>query len=224
MSFLLPTAPFVMELLSESISFYNVAWTILLALCMIYWVSVIVGLADMDFLDIDMDFDADGHVDGDATVDPDGALYGILKFFNMGEVPLMVILTVFALSGWVINVLLNFYLNPGWGWLAAVFTIPAMIGGLIMAKIVTTPMISLYKNLGHKGEEAIDFLGRLGVITLSVEEGKMGQAEILVVSDPMIVNVKSKKGVRIGKGTKIIVVDEGEGKNYYWVDAYETIE
>ena len=50
MPFSHPAAPLVMELLSESISFYNLAWTILLVLCMVYWLSVIVGLADMDFL------------------------------------------------------------------------------------------------------------------------------------------------------------------------------
>lgn len=224
MPFSHPALPLVMELLSESISFYNLAWTILLVLCMVYWLSVIVGLADMDFLDVDLDLDGDADIDKEISVNPDGAWYSLMKYFNMGEVPLMVILTVFALSGWVINVLLNYYLNPGWAWLAFVFTFPSILGGLIMSKIVTTPMISIYKKLGHKGDAPIDFLGRTGKVTLTVGETQLGQAEIMVNGDPMTINVKSKKGVRIAKGSSVTVVDEGEGKNYYWVNTYETIE
>ncbi|CAN5308230.1 hypothetical protein BH09BAC1_BH09BAC1_22630 [soil metagenome] len=218
-----------MELFLEAISLYNIAWTILLVLCIAYWLMVIVGLADIDFLDIDMDVDHDLDLDGDAdihkeiSVDPDSWLHGFMKFFNMGEVPLMVILTVFALSGWAINVLLNYYLNPGWGWLAAVFMIPAVVGGLILSKIITTPLINFYKKLGYKGEEPIDYLGRTGVVTVSVEENKLGQAEIMVNGDPMIVNVKSKKG-KLPKGSKVSIAYEGEGNRFYWAETYETID
>ncbi len=222
-----------MELFLEAISFHNLAWTILLVLCVGYWLMVIVGLADMDFLDIDMDahvdhdldLDGDSDIHKDISVDPDSWLHGFMKFFNMGEVPLMVILTIFALSGWVINVLLNYYLNPwDWGWLAALYTLPAAIGGAIMSKIVTTPLIGFYKKLGYKGEESIDFLGRTGLVTVTVEENKLGQAEIMVNGDPMIVNVKSKKGVKLPKGSKVSIADEGEGNRFYWAETYETID
>lgn len=194
-------------------------------LCIAYWLMVIVGVADVDFLDVDLDVDGDADIDKDLPVNPDGWLYGFMKFFNMGEVPLMVILTVFALSGWVVNVLLNYYLNPwDWGWLAAVYTIPAMIGGLIMSKIITTPLVGFYKKLGHKGEQSIDYLGRSGIVTLTVEENRLGQAEIMVNGDPLIVNIKSKKGIKIPKGSKVSVSDEGEGNRFYWVETYETID
>jgi len=213
------------ELLTEAISLHNIAWSILLVLCVAYWLMVIIGLADVDFLDVDLDVDGDADIDKDLPVNPDGWLYGFMKFFNMGEVPLMVILTVFALSGWVVNVLLNYYLNPwDWGWLAAVYTLPAIIGGLIMSKIVTTPLVGFYKKLGHKGEQSVDFLGRNGVVTLTVEENRLGQAEIMVNGDPLIVNIKSKKGIKIPKGSKVSVADEGEGNRFYWVETYETID
>ena len=70
MPFSHPAAPLVMELLSESISFYNLAWTVLLVLCMVYWLSVIVGLADMDFLDVDLDLDGDADIDKEINVNP----------------------------------------------------------------------------------------------------------------------------------------------------------
>jgi hypothetical protein len=99
-----------------------------------------------------------------------------------------------------------------------------MIGGLIMSKIITTPLVGFYKKLGHKGEQSIDFLGRSGVVTLTVEENRLGQAEIMVNGDPLIVNIKSKKGIKIPKGSKVSVADEGEGNRFYWVETYETID
>ena len=44
------------ELFSEALRWYNLPWSILLALTTLYWLVAIVGMIDFDFLDFDFDF------------------------------------------------------------------------------------------------------------------------------------------------------------------------
>ena len=87
------------ELLQAAFSTPNIVFTVLLLVVMLYWVSVFMGLLDMGSfdVDIDVDMDVDVDVDIDADVDADaevtgGGLAGILHFFNLGQVPFMVIM------------------------------------------------------------------------------------------------------------------------------------
>ena len=59
------------ELLQACVSLANLPYTILLGLVLLYWVSVIVGVFDLDSGTPDMDADADLDMDADADVDMD---------------------------------------------------------------------------------------------------------------------------------------------------------
>ena len=82
----------------------NLIATILLIFVMIYWIIVILGVIDVDTLDIDLDLDADVDldVDGDVEVSGDG-LSSVLSFFNIGHMPLMIFLSFLAFPMWVLS-------------------------------------------------------------------------------------------------------------------------
>ncbi|RMG67737.1 MAG: hypothetical protein D6722_12680, partial [Bacteroidetes bacterium] len=103
------------ELYELSISPPNLPYTILLGLMVVYWLTVIIGAIDLDFLDFDVDVDTDVDVDAevDTEVEVDGEADGAggvsgagwflttASFFNLGSVPFMIFMSFLCLSLWV---------------------------------------------------------------------------------------------------------------------------
>ncbi len=79
------------------LAFYpiNMVFTMLLISIVVYWLTVILGVLDTDLFDMDlpdMDADADMDADVDANLDT-GVAWGVLHWFYVGEVPIMMLLT-----------------------------------------------------------------------------------------------------------------------------------
>ena len=60
------------EVLQEALMPANLVFTVMLGIVIIYWIMVILGALDVDFLDIDFDSDVDVDADVDADVDGTG--------------------------------------------------------------------------------------------------------------------------------------------------------
>ncbi len=98
----------MVEFLELCFTSVNLPFTILLILVFIYWVFFIVGAVGLDSLDLDFDafdLDADVDVDVDAHLDAHGGghaghssgmFVSMLRFFNVGDIPLMIWATFFA--------------------------------------------------------------------------------------------------------------------------------
>ena len=69
------------EIIEFSFEGMNYPFTILLVLILLYWVTVIVGLLDMDFLDVDLEADVELSADVDTSIEADGGL-GDMMFLN----------------------------------------------------------------------------------------------------------------------------------------------
>ncbi len=110
------------ELFQAAFSGVNIIPTVFLLLILVYWIFVIIGAMDMDFLevdietdvDIDADVEVDADVDTDADIDTDADTRGVgsvaflnsvLTFFNLGKIPFMVWLSFLIIPMWVISIL-----------------------------------------------------------------------------------------------------------------------
>lgn len=88
----------------------NLALSVMLVLILFYWVVVVLGAVGLDSLDFDLDFDGEPDIDIDTDLDTDASLLdaglgtAILKFFHIGTVPVLILLSVFILSLWAIGV------------------------------------------------------------------------------------------------------------------------
>ena len=69
--------------------------TVLLMFTMMYWMVVIVGAAGLDLIEVDLDIDGHSDIESAFSV----GLVG-LRFLNLGRVPLMVWITILALTWW----------------------------------------------------------------------------------------------------------------------------
>jgi len=123
------------ELLEAIFQAVNLPFTLLLALVVLYWLSVILGFLDVDTfdidaLDVDVDFDTDVDVDADADI---GALGAVAQFFGIGHVPIAIPFSVLFLSLWAGSVLLNDFFNPDMTWpRAGLLFIPNLLIALIV--------------------------------------------------------------------------------------------
>lgn len=182
--------------------------TFLLCLCLLYWILVIVGVLGIEALD----FDVDPGIDVDPGVDVDPGAHGgyvveSLKFFHLGDVPLMIVLSVFALSFWFLNYAANYYFNPQWSaWLSLMWIGPSLLLGLLITKLVMMPSA---KFLAFKDNAAIDrekLIGQKAVITTSEVTETFGQAIINRKGPPIALNVRSEKGDHYNKSDVVTII------------------
>ncbi len=214
----------MVEFITAAFSPVNVVFTILLLVTGLYWLTVIVGLLDVDIFNIEMpDTEFDPGMDTDGGADIDGVAPGpfraVLMFFYVGEVPTMILVSVLLLSLWTFSMLGNYYLNPSGSMLIA---IPIFLGNLVVSsivmKILVAPLQRFYTMLNKDYNDPGKIIGRIcTVITTQVSREKMGQAEVPTKGAPIILNVLSQDKHVFGKGEEAVVVEKDDVKGTYLI-------
>lgn len=217
----------MMEFIHECTNLVNLPFTILAVLVCLYWIFVILGVVGFDAFDIDLDtdwdadFDTDLDMDGSYDADAGGETsfsVGVLKFFHLGEAPLMLILSVFIIAMWASSVLANHYLNNETSWMmAALLFGPNVIISLIISKLILLPIVPIFRLMSSGEATRMKIVGKTCLITTEEVSEKFGQAEIAQDGPPIVINVRVKKGDFVTKGDVAIVYSYDESDNTYQV-------
>ncbi len=191
-------------LLVESLyKWINLPYTILLGLFLVYWITVIIGLLDVEFIDFDLEGDS---------------FFGGL--LNVGKVPFSIWMTVFAFQGWLYSVLINLWLNsfpkfPITGFFRflgiAVVIVPL---SAFLTKIFTKPLEKLFH------EDSItknDFVGQECEVTSSVVDEKFGIGEIRIDGDVQILDLRAKAEESFVKGEKALIFEYDDKEDVFWI-------
>jgi hypothetical protein len=190
----------------------NIIPTVLLILVVLYWIIVILGVLDFDFLDLDLDLDAG-----------DGPFLAILTFLKVGELPFMFVLSVLILNFWIIAMLMYYLPIATGGILNTVLLIPAMMLSLFITKLEFFPLTFIIKYrsiqsnslLADKGDEMVE---ELCFLKCEVKDGRLGQAEIKREGASVVINVKSEyEGVSFQKDEVAFVNRKDTEKNIYYI-------
>lgn len=208
----------MVELLQAAFSGVNILPTAFLVFVMLYWVAVICGMLDLDFLDIEADTGVDG--DGISAIT---WLNGALAFFNLGRVPLMVFLTFWALPFWAISILANHYLNNNYELLGLLYLAPSLAASLFVAKMLTAPFVRLFAALEKEHASTATIIGQVCTVMLPADATELGQAMVPTKGAPLLLNVKTTQGRSLKKGeTALVIAFDAENK-FYLIEPYETI-
>ncbi|MCO6147946.1 OB-fold-containig protein [Flavobacterium sp. NRK1] len=213
------------ELIEISFSPVNAFFTIMSIIMVIYWLLVIIAGIDPDLFSVDFD-SADIDVDTDLDIEADGDADGngfikILEYFNFDELPLMFIITIIFFSMWLVGVNITYYLGIESTLLGFLLIIPNFILSLFVVKLFSKPLGYLYKQVNHKGEPEIDFLGRRCRVVSSVSHDKTGQIELTVNGDPIKIYARSNTQEKLATGQQAVIVGESEDKKYYLVEKFD---
>lgn len=221
------------ELLDLAFTPINLPFTLLLLVILLYWLTVIIGLLDFSFLhfdvdaDVDVDFHLDTHVHLDKNIHVDVNVRGgwwikVLTFFNLGKVPFMILLSFLVLFMWSGNLLGNYYLGNE-SLVGCLILLPGIIvASLFLTKLCTQPLKYVFSDGHNEFDSNHDLIGRTCMLLLSVEEDKIGQAEVLTKTGaPILLTVKTTAGNQIKRGQQGLVIDYDASSHTYLVEPFD---
>lgn len=194
--------------LEACLSPINLPFTVLLVMLLFYWITLILGAADIEMFD---------SLIPDLDADEVGGFFGpIMQILNIGDVPVMVSFSFLILAGWWFSLLANFYLNPDGSFLiAALLLLPNLIFSLVAANLLTRPVKKMFTSEKH--DKA---LYSIGVVTTSLVTHDFGRVEIETGGAPIVINARTSEGTSIEKGERVIVYDEDREGGIYYVEPY----
>ena len=169
----------------------NIPWTILLVLCLIYWLFVILGAFEVESFDFDVDADVDVEIDADVDIDSADnpiAWIGFLKFLNLDAIPFMVFFSIFTLSGWSMSVISTHYMGQSW-MTSLVLLIPIVFVSLIISKFMTAPLVPLFRGLNDEAK-VLDLTGEDGIVIHGFEKGELSQASVKRNNEDLLVSIR----------------------------------
>ena len=161
------------EIWEQAILPYNLPFTILLGLVVLFWLFTLIGAFGVDSFDVDLDADADGDLShiGDVPA-------ALLRVVNAGSVPVTIVLSVLVVTMWCGAMVLNYYFNPGQNsWIALVFVMVAFVVGVLATKFLTQPLVPFMKKL-KQAENAAPVVGCVGVVRSIRIDSEYGQVEV----------------------------------------------
>ena len=235
----------MLEVITEAVAPYTLPFTVLLGICVLYWLMVGLGLLDMDSYGVAVEHDV--HVGGDvhtgadvAVVDaghevdvgdahheptqmhhgPDaahGAIKSVLQFLNFGEVPSMIVVSVMSLSLWTFAMIGNHYFNNGYFMRALILLVPNIALTIVITKIATTPLKKLFNALNREYEEHKPIIGRTCTVITSEVNEKFGRAQIETSGAPLIINVRTFGDTVLTKGETALVIREDKDTQIFTV-------
>ncbi len=198
------------ELFENAVTGVNIIPTVLLGLIIIYWITVILGALDIDFLDIDLD----------GAENTTGPFYAVLAFLNIVELPLMFVLSMIILIFWIIAMLMYYLPVPVGGVENAILFIPALILSMVVTKIITQPMKNLFSNSFVRDNRINQVVGQSCTLMCNVENGRLGQAKVKGDGASIVINVKSENGEAFQKNEIACVISKDLEKNIYYINKY----
>ncbi len=202
----------------------NLIATFILCFCVLYWLIVMLGAIDMDFIDVDIDIDVEADADIDMTGGTEAGvawMNKVLYFFNLGRVPFMVWLSINGLIAWFGTTTINFLFGIESFLIGSLVFVVALIGALIIAKPLTYPLVKVFDAL-EKSEGLKNAIGQIGEVLYSNKGQVPGEAE--VVHDGSHIKIfilPATKDLVLVKGQKILIISKSDNDNkIYLVEPY----
>ncbi len=196
-------------------SFPTAIYTFVLAICVLYWLFAVLGIVDIDMLDIDGDIDL-----GNESTSVN-AMAGLMLKFGLSGVPVTIIVSFLSLFGWLISYYMVHYLSPiipaGMLYYSFVLLVPFI--AFWLAVFLTAIIVVFLQPLFQKVEQQTikRVLGKIAVVRTSKVTDSFGEAVFDDGGAGLILKVRSSTGQTFIKGDNIILLEYLENKNIYKV-------
>ncbi len=221
------------EIFESSFSGINLIPTILLVLVILYWITVFLGLLDTSSLDVDIDSHAHLDFDNDNDFDTDSHLQGpegiaggpnfivkTLLFFNIGKIPFMILFSFIALPLWVISLLINHILHNNSIIVSMLFLLPEIVVSMMIAKIITIPLVSVFQKMDVETGQFEDFTGKTAVVKIAVDKDRDGQVELTRNNSNVLLIARSVNET-INAGEHVLIIEYNKEEKYYTVEPFK---
>ena len=199
------------EVFDQAFRMVNLPFTVLLGLIVLYWLLVALGALDVHLFS-DVDHDVNHEFDHDVS-----GFTQFLHFIGVGDVPVMVIVSVLGLSMWLGSMLANYYLTGGSQLYALALLIPNLAISIVVTRYVTLPLRPLFRLINKDCGPGEEVLGRVCQIVTSEATPTFGQAEITRSGASVLINVRTLDDAVLLKGAHAAVVRSDSEKGVYYI-------
>ena len=131
--------------------------------------------------------------------------------------------SVFVLSLWALGVV-SWPLVGSWGVLLQLAAVaPLAIGGLMLTKVLTLPLKSIFDRIERdtEAENNVQLLGRRCTIVSLTADARFGQAEIATSGSPLKLHVRTRDADTVlNKGEEAVLVGEDKEARIYYVQRF----
>lgn len=207
------------ELIEIAFAPANFILTVFAILVLIYWIAIIFTGFDVDIADVNSETDITKPDVGQA--EGQGFWQAFVEFLYIGELPIMFIASIVVFSMWLININITAIFGIENSLFGFLVYIPGFFMSLLITKVVAKPFVRLYAFFNHKGEQEIDFVGKVGRVTSPMNQSRLGQIEIQLSEDVLKVYAKSLENEEISFGETVMILEESVDKKYYLVQKYQ---
>lgn len=223
----------MLELWQAATTTVSLPFTLFLGIVLLYWSGVIIGALDMDALDVHVDAhpdldihgDVDVHGDMDAELDlhaEPGHLADILTFFNIGAIPFMVVVSIFALVLWSLAMALRLNWQAPSNWMAYLAYVPILGAGALLTKAFTAPLVKVFSLVSGKAISNVQ--GQICTLLSDADENHLSQGRVTTDGAPFLVNVKTREGKTLPKGSKALIIEKDPTTGVYYVEQFDAWE
>jgi hypothetical protein len=204
--------------LSIAFSFPTLIFTVLLIIVSGYWMLTIMGLFDIDLLDMEIDFDYGGEVG------PVGGMSGVMIALGLVGIPITIILSFIILFAWLGTYLASLYVlsyfDAGlWFWAGAFAAIIVSVVMAIPMTIAMTKPMRRFFNISY-ATKSNDLIGEICQVITSEVSDIFGEAELHKEGDHYIFQVRAKQGNLIKKGDDIVLIEYDHEQHLYHIKKY----
>jgi len=229
------------EMLPVLLSFPTLLFTGLLSLSVIYWLFVILGALDTDALGgADgaghgmegavkgaLEGAADGAAEGlhahhaagahgvDGDLDIEGADAGLLAALRLRDAPLTVVVSFFALFGWLITGLYGLTFGVPGLLVGSGLFVGSCIVSLVMTSFAIRPLAPAFKTQAATRNEGL--VGKIAVVSTGAVTETFGQATVDAGGAPFILQIRDTSNT-LKRGDKVVVVHWDAPTNAFHVE------
>lgn len=211
------------DFLNTALTFPTLLYSILLAVCVVYWLLAATGLVDSDTIHgllhhhDGLDGMHGGHHHDGAT---DSA--GMIARLGLSGVPFMLILSVLVFFGWLITYFVQLlvlqYLPDSLRILAGIgVLVVALLPGLLLTSLLLRPVARLIMKLQPPLPPSI--LGKAGNVISPTVTATEGRAEFSDGGAGLILQVRAAPGTSFRRGERVVLLSFDEQAHAYAVIA-----
>jgi hypothetical protein len=208
------------DFLQTALTLPTLLYSIALAVCVLYWLLAATGLVDADGPEGLFGGDAEG--DGDAS-----GVAAMLAKLGLAGVPVMIVLTVLALVGWLgtyfVQLLMLQHLPPMLRVVAGLaIALLMLVPGAFATSLLLRPLSRLLLRLRPPAEPSI--LGRTAIVSTPSVAGDYGQATMDDGGAGLILQIRHSDPDRFKRGDRVVLIEYLQQQHAYRVISEEQFQ
>lgn len=195
-------------------------YSVLLIICSLYWVVAVLGLVDLEILDLDMD----GDIDAADSVEAQTGLAGVLLKLGLNGVPLTIVLTIIAIIGWILCYYAIYFggaLIPDFWPIELAYELAIFVAVTYLTIVLTAQVIKPIRAVFQKleSDETKHIVGQVIVVRSGVVNKDRGEGLMNDGGAGLLLQIRSTGDQEFVKGDEVVAIEENKERNLFRVIA-----